>query len=142
MMDGRFLYIGCFPDPKEFAETIHRISSERLEKVIDCPHVTFVFAPKQVDTSLFGQRVRVCITGYGKSDKNEGVSVTLRAQDPTLQKMIDDIPMPHITISVGPDGVPFETRYLKFRNIPPMDLWCVFGGVTDKNKLITQQDPN
>lgn len=140
-MDRRFLYIGCFPDPKEFAEKIDLISTERLEKVIDCPHVTFVFAPKQVDTSLFGQRIGVRITGYGKNAKNEGVSVTLQAQDPTLQKMINDIPVPHITISVGPDGVPFETRYLKFRDIPPMDLWCVFGGVTDKNKVITQQDP-
>lgn len=140
-MDRRFLYIGCFPDPKEFAEKIDLIGSERLEKVIDCPHVTFVFAPKQVDTSLFGQRVCARITGYGKNAKNEGVSVTLQAQNPTLQKMINDIPAPHITISVGPDGVPFETRYLKFRDIPPIDLWCVFGGVTDKNQVITQQDP-
>lgn len=138
-MDRRFLYIGCFPDPDEFQKKIDLIGSERLEKVIDCPHVTFVFAPKTVDTSLFGQPIRVRITGYGKNAKNEGVSVTLHAQDPTLQKMIAAIPVPHITVSVGQAGVPFETRHLEFQDISPIDLWGLFGGMTDDNRVITHE---
>ena len=139
-MDKRFLYVGCFPDPREFSEKISGIDSSRLEHIIACPHVTFVFAPQQVDTSLFGQPIRIRITGYGKNDKNEGVSVTLHTQNPALQKMIDDIPVPHITISVGQDGVPFETRYLEFRDIPPMELSGLFGGMTSDDRVITQKD--
>ena len=135
------MYIGCFLDPQEFEKKIALIGADRLERVIDCPHVTFVFAPKQVDSSLFGQSIGVRITGYGKNAKNEGVAVTLHTQNPTLQKMIDDIPVPHITISVGPEGVPFETRFLEFRDIPPIDLWGVFGGMTDKNRVITLENP-
>ena len=139
-MDKRFLYVGCFPDPKEFAKKISGIDPHRLERIIAHPHVTFVFAPKHVDTSLFGQRIRIRITGYGKNDKNEGVAVTLRSEDPTLQRMIDDIPVPHITISVGENGVPVETRYLEFRSISPIELSGVFGGMTSNNRVITQKN--
>lgn len=141
-MDKRFLYIGCFPDPREFQEKITSIHSQRLERVIDCPHVTFVFAPKDVDTTLFGQPIRVRITGYGKSEKNEGVSVTLHAQDPALQKMIDAIPVPHITISVSEEGVPFETRNLEFHEISPVELWGLFGGMTNGNRVVTRKNFN
>lgn len=139
-MDKRFLYVGCFPDPQEFQKKISEIDSYRLDRIIACPHVTFVFAPKNVDTSLFGQRVQIRIIGYGKNHKNEGVAVTLHAQDPVLQKMIDDIPVPHITISVGEDGVPVETRNLEFRDIPPIELSGLFGGMTNDNRVITRKD--
>lgn len=137
-MEKRFLYIGCFPDPREFQEKISAIPSSRLERVIEHPHVTFQFAPKDVDTTLFGQSISLCITGYGNDGKNEGVSVTLRAQDPTLQEMIDAIPVPHITVSVSKDGVPYKTRNLSFQDISPMELWGLFGGMTEGGRVITK----
>jgi len=32
-------------------------------------------------------------------------------------------------------------RFLEFRDIPPIDLWGVFGGMTDKNRVITLENP-
>lgn len=138
MMEKRFLYIGCFPNPREFQEKISGLPGSRLERVIEHPHVTFRFAPKDADTSLFGQIISLRITGYGNNGKNEGVSVTLRAEDPALQEMIDAITVPHITLSVSKDGVPYETRNLSFQNIPPMELRGLFGGMTEHGRVITK----
>lgn len=58
-MDRSYHYIGCFFPKEELLSRTEHISEGHLFRLIDAPHVTFVFAPEKADESLFGEKVRV-----------------------------------------------------------------------------------
>lgn len=137
-MKHPFIYIGCFIKDKEFAEILQRIPSNRLDRIIDNPHVTFAYRPEKVDESLFGEEVKIKVVGYGNNDENEGVKVELFTSNTTLQNMIDGIGKPHITISVSKKGKAVNTKQLDFCPINSFEINGKFGGYTQWKKVITK----
>ena len=127
-MNSKYQYIGCFLSQKEVLSYADGVSTGHLFRIITIPHVTFVFEPDDVDESLFGEKIRVEATGYGNNGRNEGLSVKLYSENRVLADMIERIEIPHITISVGEGGRPYDTKFLKFRPIEPFELEGVFGG--------------
>ena len=96
-----------------------------MEQQIEIPHITFSYKPDKVEESLFGTAVRVWITGYGNDGRNEGLKVKLECEDPVLQKMSEQIKIPHITLAVSKGEKAVNTSRLKFEPVEPMD-WRVF----------------
>lgn len=125
------IYIGAFVDKKELLKAAETVSKNRLQRVIDNPHVTFKFKPQSVDKTLFGETVEITIIGYANDGKNEGFKVSVTSNNPELSKMIEAIPTPHITISVAENGKPVDTGFLNFKNIHcPIKITGTFGGFT------------
>lgn len=138
-MAQEFRYIGCFPDPVEFAEKISRLGGQRLARVIANPHVTFRYQPETVDRDLFGEKITVTVVGYGRDRENEGLKVKLDIGDPRLAKLAEGIAVPHITLSVSEDGESVNTRYLDFSPVEPFTLTAVFGGFTLSGRVVTEK---
>jgi len=125
------IYIGAFVNKKELLKVAETVSKNRLQRVIDNPHVTFKFKPQSVDKTLFGETVEITIIGYANDGKNEGFKVSVASNNPELSKMIEAIPTPHITISVSENGKPVDTGFLNFKNIRhPIKITGTFGGFT------------
>lgn len=137
-MNHPFTYVGCFVDPGEFRSVIRHIRREPLEEDIRHPHVTFAYRPEQVDRSLFGERIRIIVVGYGNDGQNEGLKVRLRTGNPAIQSMIDQIEVPHITIAVS-GGEPVNTRYLSFHEISPIELEGKYGGHTSCGEVVVSR---
>ena len=135
-MDRSYHYIGCFFPKEELLSRTEHISEGHLFRLIDAPHVTFVFAPEKADESLFGEKVRVRVTGYGNDGRNEGLRVELYSDNRELCDMIVDIPVPHITLSVAKGARPYETRFLEFQPIEPLYLEGTFGGYTEGGTVV------
>ena len=138
-MSRSFVYIGCF-FPRD-AVLLHaaRIAPRRLDRIIQHPHVTFVYAPEQVDTSLFGLPVQAQVVGYGNDGRNEGFRVLLTARSPALCRLADAIEQPHITLSVAAGGHSVDTGRLTFSPIEPFLLEGRFGGMRPDGAVITGQ---
>ena len=107
-----------------------------LEQQIEIPHITFSYKPDKVEESLFGTAVRVWITGYGNDGRNEGLKVKLECEDPVLQKMAEQIKIPHITLAVSKGEKAVNTSRLKFEPVEPMELESFFGGCTEEKRVI------
>lgn len=125
---GTYKYIGCFVDRGQLMEIVNKICSQRLDRIIKHPHVTFIFRPETVDESLFGKQLEVTVTGYGNDGKNEGVKVELRCADPKISQMIGQIKVPHITISVDKSSRSVDTAGLDFKEVESAVLKATFGG--------------
>lgn len=132
-----YKYIGCFVDFHELHAAIGQPEA-RLARVIENPHVTFVYRPDSVDLSLFGIPIALTVTGYGNDGINEGLSVTIDTENAALQAMAKDIPVPHITVSVSEDGEPVDTAKLQFTPIEPFRLTGYFGGFRFDGSVDTQ----
>lgn len=129
-MQQLYEYVGCFFDFEELYAKIANIPRKPLAKTISNPHVTFVYKPEEIDESLFGSIVKVRIIGYGFNEENEGLHVDVRTDNDALEKMITEIPVPHITLSISENGAAVNTRYLAFYEIEPVELTGFFGGCT------------
>ena len=126
--DGAILYTGFFVDGGALAQAVRGLHAPRLERVIASPHVTVAFRPESVPWELIGQTARILAVGYGCDGRNEGLQVTVFANDPTLKAMIAAIPLPHITLSTVPDGQAAGTRFLTFEPlVRPIELKGIFG---------------
>ena len=79
-----------------------------------------------MDELLFGGKLKVKVTGYGNDGMNEGFCVELHSENWKLQTMIDNIPVPHITISVAKGARPYRTRFLEFHPIESFKLDGIF----------------
>ena len=130
-----YRYIGCFISPSSLEAAIAGLGV-RLSKPIACPHITFAYMPKTVDTSLFGERVIFRAVGYGRDEENEGLLVEPLCVPARLKTLADEIDVPHITLSVSDSGEPVNTRYLQFTPIEPFELEGTFGGFTDKQAVV------
>lgn len=133
-----YKYIGCFINFQKFQEAIKSLPAVRLDRVIEHPHITFVYRPDSVDTSLFGEPMDITVVGYGNDGTNEGLLVELGVQNPTLAAMAKRIPVPHITISVSADGQPVDTAKLTFSPMEPFSLMGYFGGFKADDSVDTQ----
>lgn len=136
-MMRQFLYTGCFFKKRKLFRAVAALRTTPLEKESAFPHVTFAFAPDEVDRSLFGKQILVRVTGYGSDGRNEGVRVELSCGDPAIAETIAQIEVPHITLSVSADGAPFNTRFLTFHDVPPIDLVGTYGGLSRQKRVIT-----
>lgn len=121
-------------DYKELSQKLMNVRRDRLECEKLTPHVTFVYAPEFVDTSLFGEEVEVTIIGYGNNGKNEGVLVTLSCVNERLMAMIKNITVPHITLAVSKTGAAVNTKFLDFDPITPIRIvGCYNGHIDEEN---------
>lgn len=136
-MMHRFRYIGCFVDPIDLEEKLSHIPRRPLKRAILNPHVTVAYRPETVDLSLFGMKVRLRITDYGRDENNEGVRVELFAEDPRLAEQFQTVKVPHITLSVSEAGEAVNTRDLRFEAVKPVELFGVYGGYTEEHEVIT-----
>ena len=137
-MARQYHYIGCFVRPDELFRHMDVISTGHLDRVIQTPHITFEYKPETVDESLFGNRIGVQIMGYGNDGENEGVRVALHSEDKRLRKMIQNIPTPHITVTVSNTGKSVNTRFLEFYPISSFEIEGVFGGYDSEGNIITE----
>ena len=127
-MGNQYHYIGCFVDRETLLRCVRTVSTGHLERLIEAPHITFVFEPDTADESLFGEKIRVRAVGYGNNGDNEGLKVEIYAENKKIASMADEIEVPHITLSVGKKGRAYDTIYLEFSDIEPFVLDGVFGG--------------
>lgn len=111
----RVIYTGIFFNRDEFFD----LFSPKLVKGIEYPHVTISFKPKgsEVHQELFGTKVEVQVVGYAISENNEGVAVKCVVNNTTMQKLCDELALPHITISVSETGKPVDTVNLDFKPV-------------------------
>ncbi len=124
----QYKYVGCFIKKDVLEAACAPLERTPLFRSIASPHVTFLYMPETVDTSLFGQRVFLTVVGYGNDGKNEGLAVQVRCEDAHLQAMADAIAVPHITLSVAEGAHTVDTGKLLFLPIAPFVLEGVFGG--------------
>ncbi|MBE7002218.1 MAG: hypothetical protein E7421_05965 [Ruminococcaceae bacterium] len=129
----KYEYIGCFLDREELFQKAAGIREKPLCNEKQKPHITFVYAPKSVPEELFGQTISIMVMGYGNDGHNEGLRVTLTSNHPTINEMIAQIPVPHITLAVSNDGQAVNTRYLCFSPVKQFSLVGYFGGHLQEN---------
>ena len=131
----KYQYIGVFIPNEEIYEKVTEIG-ERLSKLIKYPHVTFKYKPDAVNESLFGEEIEIKIIGYGNDGINEGLKVELYTTNHNLQSMIDEIEVPHITLSISDDGKAVNTRFLCFKDIEPFTIIGKFSGYMKDKDMI------
>lgn len=102
------IYEAFFLD-KEFDGTLNR--------QIKNQHITTAFKPDVAHNELYGKKATFAIVAYGNDGNNEGYKVELLHCDKELEKLYLNIPVPHITISVGNEGKPINTGKLNFNLI-------------------------
>ena len=135
----KYHYIGIFFNYEELHNKIKMIGN-RLERRIINPHVTFMYKPDTVDESLFGEKVKIKIIAYGNNGDNEGFKVELFTSNKHLQKMINNIPVPHVTISISDTGKAVNTRFLDFVPLNnSIEIEGKFGGFVDA-KVINNRE--
>lgn len=141
-MNHPFIYLGCFVKFKDFQAAIRCIRKNPLENDIQDPHITFAYKPKEVVQSLFGEKIHIIIVGYGNDGLNEGLKVQLRADNPSIQSMIDQLEVPHITIAVSSEGKSVNTKNLDFKNINPIEMEGKYGGYARWGKVVVRDRRN
>lgn len=141
-MNHPFIYVGCFVKLGDLHSAISPIRRDPLENDIQDPHITFAYKPKEVDQSLFGKSIRIKAVGYGNDGQNEGLKVQLESDDPSIQAMVAQIEIPHITISVSPEGRPVNTKNLDFTAIHAIELEGTYGGYAKWGEVIVRARRN
>ena len=124
-------YVGCFFDFDEFSALVAPLRRGALSGDKKKPHITFQYMPESVNPELFGQEIEVTVLGYGNNGVNEGLKVSLRSENPEINRMIEKIAVPHITIAVSESGQAVDTKYLEFAEIEPFTIKGHFGGHID-----------
>ncbi len=113
----KYLYIGLFFESDAIIEGVSSITRNPLEVSIKNLHVTFAYKPKLVDESLFGEPVTVFVTGYASDGANEALKVALVSDNPAVNSYINEVAVPHITLSRSSDGHSVNSRYLDFEPV-------------------------
>lgn len=134
---NKYQYIGAFLNREALYAKEQVKSREHLDRLIDAPHVTFQYLPEEVNENLFGEPVRLKVTGYGKDGDNEGLRVEIIAENPEIQEMAKSIPLPHVTISISTTGKAVNTRFLEFADVKPFFLEATFGVYEKDTKKTT-----
>ena len=134
-----YIYTGAFIDAKILNGAISFLGKSRLAKLIEFPHVTFQFKPETVAESLFGEKIYIKVLGYGNDGKNEGLRVEAFATNQLLADMINEISVPHITVSVSADGKPVDTAKLSFSPIPSFFMEATYGAYTPEGVILEKR---
>ena len=137
-----YKFTGCFVDPQEFWNKIKKIRTSPLRIAVPIPHVTFAYRPAFIDESLFGIPMTITITGYGCDGQNEAVKVKVKSDNPKLEKMIQAIAVPHITISLSEGAEAVNSRGLDFKPVQHVTLQGVYGSATEDDEVITNVNPS
>lgn len=127
---SKVIYTGAFVDSEEIERKLEECGIERtkLSRQIKDTHVTFQFRPKEVDETMFGFPVDIRVIGYGVNPQNEGLLVEITSANETVQKLCDQVKVPHITLSVSEDGKPVNTCYINFNPIKkPFSIMGIYG---------------
>ena len=111
-----------------------------LDVQIMMQHVTFVFKPDAITQEIvkrhIGETLIFKAVGYGCDKKNEGLLVELvKPVNAEIQTLFNNIPVPHITLSVAEGAKPKDTASLTFKEIPPYEIYTTFG-YSDGNEVI------
>ena len=138
-MNSECTYVGCFISYEKLMEKLNISNRHRLSREILNTHITFVYKPSVSYESLFGEEVRVMVTGYGINDENEGLAVKLSSDNAELNELINRIEVPHITLSVSSHGESKNTRYLTFSEIEPFEIVGKFGGYFSDGNTVTER---
>lgn len=125
---SEFEYVGCFLDCDILKRSVDPLRIDPLKNNKLNSHVTFEYLPDHVFTELFGTAITVTIIGYGNDGENEGLQVTLTSDNDQINEMIQNIPVPHITLAVSDGGYAVNTRYLHFSPIEPITIVGHYGG--------------
>lgn len=126
-MADQYDYIGLFVDKEELLDKLEELNiGDRLERIIEFPHVTLAFMPEKVDRSNFGKKVSIVITGYGNDGANEGLKVYFDSQD--LKEIMEKGRNPHITVSLGEKAKAVDTEKLSFDKCTSFTIVGTFGG--------------
>lgn len=105
-----------------------------LDRDIKEKHITTEYKPEKRHEHLYGLTAMFEVVGYGNDGKNEGYKVALRkifadeAQEAELREIFEQIPVPHITLSVAEGAKPVNTRYLEFSPIESKTIIGFFKG--------------
>ncbi len=127
----KYIFTGAFISATQLDKLTEALQREKLPRSIRFPHVTFAYRPETVDESMFGTEILVRAVGYGSDGANEGLKVELFTDKSELCALIKQIPLPHITLSVGETGQPVNTRFIHFDEITPFEFIAIFGGYND-----------
>ena len=125
------IYEGIFFDGLSFAG--------RLPKKVAYKHLTTAFRPSTASSHLYGEQVAVLVTGYGNDGDNEGYKVVFIDGSEEIKRKIENLPVPHITLSTSLSGKPVNTAKLSFDESYfddyPYDfvLYGKFGGFVSEN---------
>ena len=132
-----YYYIGCFFDKEEEERILDRRQGPVLEHPIEPLHLTVEYMPEPVDASLFGTVVEVTVTGYGNDGRNEGFRVEVCSADADVQRMLDSVEVPHITLSRAEDAASVDTKFLVFDTIEPFSVKGRFGAYLRNHGPVT-----
>jgi hypothetical protein len=122
-------YVGCFFDPRIVQDIQLPDRQGPLYRTIAVPHVTLAFLPVRVSASLFGTAVTVKVVGYGCDGENEALLVEFVELPNEPQDMADQVPVPHITLSVSQKGKPVNSRNLEYHPMEPFFFQGIFGAM-------------
>lgn len=107
--------------------------SSKLSKNIEFKHITTEFKPAKSHEHLYGQQATFVITGYGNDEVNEGYKVKLvSCESDELRELYEAISIPHITLSISPEGKAVNTKNLDFEPIDEFTILTKFGGFLGK----------
>lgn len=99
-----------------------------LEKNIDNPHITFAYKPTDdiiFSKDILGKEVKVTIVGFGYNKKVAAWAVVFPDE---FYHIYHNDCFPHITISVGLDGKPIDSKKIKhWRCIKNVSIVGKFG---------------
>ena len=125
-------YSGLFVNRDE----LYQACSPKLEKTVDEPHITINFRPeaKQLHLDQVGSNAKITAIGYGNDGKNEGLLVKVESDDPKIQAAVDEVAVPHITLSYSEDSHPMYTSGLEFTPLEqPFEITGTYGIFTRKH---------
>ena len=107
--------------------------NSKLSKDIEFKHITTEFKPAKTHEHLYGQQATFMVTGYGNDEVNEGYRVKLvSCESDELRELYEAIPIPHITLSISPEGKAVNTKNLDFKPIDEFIVFTKFGGFLGK----------
>lgn len=136
-MEPVYIYTGCFIPNNTLLSSLSGLNRVPLARQIQNPHVTFSYKPQSVDTALFGEPINIRVVAYGNDGNNEGLRVEVFSDNPAIMNMIQQISVPHITLSVRESGKPVNTASLAFRPIEPFTLQGRYGTYTADGNIVT-----
>lgn len=134
---NQIIYTGLFADPNELYSSFPPHLSHKIRD----PHVTVSYRPEanKVFLDALGSKAKIHAVGYGNNGVNEGLLVEVTAENPTIQKTLEErvapdhrtgelnkVPM-HITLSIAEGAEAVNTKYLDFMPLDnPIDLTASF----------------
>ena len=81
-----------------------------------------------------GSNAKITAIGYGNDGRNEGLLVKVESDDPEIQAAVDEVAVPHITLSYSKDSHPMYTSGLEFTPLEqPFKITGTYGIFTRKH---------